>query len=160
MTWASSYWTPFPELSAITTSAFGVHKNMTDVSDDPKYTPAISRMTAEELQDVAYPQVADRIGNPRHISLDTYKPLCQRALFDTQGAWERVSAVLLWGDMSCSFCPWAAKALSEMLGNPVVNGEQRRNIHIARLPHANHFVSAILKVYTYSILEYQSIAPL
>lgn len=143
MTWVSSYWTQFPDLSAVNESSLSTHKNMADISDDPKYAPSTSRMSEEEVDTVAYPGVAARIGTPRHINIDTYKPLCHRALFDTKGAWKSVDAILLWADMSNIFCPWTAKGISDMLEQPVEAGEQRRHVRIVRMPQANHLVGTI-----------------
>ncbi|KAI0340788.1 alpha/beta-hydrolase [Trametopsis cervina] len=138
--WVSSYWEPFEDLDAVTEPAVAQQKNMVKLSSDPKVRPSSTRMSQAELEAVVYPPVGARIGHPGHISRDVVAVNARRSLFDTGGAWKHVKAVVLWGDMSCAYCPWGAKVLSEQLLVPPQDGEIRRDIEIVQLKKANHFL--------------------
>ncbi|KAI0700599.1 alpha/beta-hydrolase [Cytidiella melzeri] len=138
--WVSAYWEPFASLNQVSELAVVAQRNMARLCSDPKYLPTSRRMTAEELEAVSYPSAALRIGHPGHISLDVYGSNARRALLDTNGAWRNVRALVLWADMSCAYCPWGAKVLSDQLKRPVRAGEIRRDVSIMKLENANHFL--------------------
>ncbi len=76
---------------------------------------------------------------------EVYHKNFKRALFDTQGVWPNVKAVVIWGEMSVPDCVWSAKVVRDMLAAQPEEGstEVRREIHIQNLEGADHFVSII-----------------
>ncbi len=169
ITWVSSYWEPFSSLDEVTEEAVAAQRDMTKIPPPPQpvcftaaqtplskpctyfsdhFKATSARMTRQELESVVCPEVALRVGHPGHITLSVYGTHARRSLFDTKGLWPRVKAIVLWADMSCAYCPWGAKVLSEQLKEPRREGEVRRDVEIVRLENANHFVSlAIIQLY-------------
>ena len=143
MTWATGYLEPFSDLSAITAEALEHRKHRTSVSSTTTFTPTVSRMTPEELNAVIYP--AAMACNPTPFDLPTgsavYRPNLERAVFDTKGEWQSVEIIMLWADMSDVYCVWSARSMSDLLQEPVPEGQHRRKVRLVKLERANHVVS-------------------
>lgn len=139
--WVSGFFEPVHGLASVTPGLLRERKNMKDVSADRKYLPTSERMTLEELLSVASPAVLPRVAPILALKQEVYQQNLRRALLDTKGLWPNVKVVMLWADMTCMYAPWGARYLSDMLATPVVEGEQRRDVQIVKLPGASHFVS-------------------
>lgn len=60
---------------------------------------------------------------------------------DTGGLWKDVDLLHVWKDMSGWPCVWAAKCVAEMLEEPEVEGQQRRDTRVVCMSGAANFVS-------------------
>ena len=141
--WVSTYWGPLHTLSDITAEACQ-HENFKDiyeVTSDSKYIPSTDRMSGDELNGVTAPSVVARIGTPFDIADAVYAENFQYGLFDINGTWKKLKVVALWAEMSCVYCVWSARALSEILQSPAAEQHERRPIKQVKMDNANHFVS-------------------
>lgn len=142
MTWISSYFQPFTDLHAITPSALEQRKDMIETSSNPAHTPTTSRMPSADLHAATYPAVFARNPTPmpNALILQIYGQNYRQALFDTKGTWSNVSVLVLWGDMSPMYFPWAVKVMGQDLAVPTRAGEQRRSVRLQKMENATHFV--------------------
>ncbi|KAI0092160.1 Alpha/Beta hydrolase protein [Irpex rosettiformis] len=150
--WVSTYWEPFSSLDDVSEAAVAAQRDVSTLapplcpaSVEPAYVhkelrPTSCRMTREELASVIYPEVALRVGHPGHVTLSVYASNANHSFFDTDGKLPKVKAIVLWADMSCAYCPWGAKVLSDQLKEPPREGEVRRQVEIVKLESANHFM--------------------
>ena len=142
ISWVSTYWEPCSSLDDVSEAAVAAQRDISTLpSSSTSLRPTSTRMTKEELEGVVYPEVAYRVGHPGHITLSVYGNNARRTFFDTKGKWPKVKAIVLWADMSCAYCPWGAKVLSDQLKESPRDGEVRREVEIVKLENANHFVS-------------------
>lgn len=137
--WVSRYNDPVPDLTVATADFLRARKPLEDPSD-PRSVSTVERMTPEELQTVADKESFSRwvplLRNPWLYEVNT-----RHAFFDTQGIWQAVDIVALWGDMSQWIVHVGARDFAEKLADPSF-GRQRRKIVLEKVPESNHFVSA------------------
>lgn len=142
--WVAAYNAPIVSVSEITISSMEQLKPHS--TTDPKYTPSMARVTAEELAGVTCLSAAIRCPTPmfQEGMDEAYRSNLRHALFDTNGAWKQVRAVLLWPDMTVVYCFWAAKLITDELreAEKETDGTKvRRDVAVVKLEGANHFVS-------------------
>ncbi|KAI0700598.1 hypothetical protein BC835DRAFT_396880 [Cytidiella melzeri] len=140
LVWASTWFKSYPDLDSVTLSSIVDQERLTDDPNDPRYLSSYEAMTQQQKDETLFPGIAARLG-PAFVSWKIYVENLRRAIFDTKGTLKGVPLYHLWGAMSPWNCPWSARRLQDMLDEPVVAGEQRREVHIERLEGIHHFVS-------------------
>jgi hypothetical protein len=139
MIWASTYYEPYPNIESVTPSSTVDRKKLSDVPGTPRYLSSLDAMTPAQIAETTFPDVVLRLG-PGLVCWEIYATNVRRAFFDTRGVLQGVPAYILWGALSPWNCAWSAKCLTEMANEPVVEGEQRRELHIERIEDIHHMV--------------------
>lgn len=129
------------DISSITERLLDTRQPMHTVDPDPRWLPTAFRVSKAELNEIAEPSIAPKIGSPFTVHLDVLRANTIRALFDTEGVWPQVNVVVLWSTMCATLSAWGARVMGDMLAHPPVEGREGRRISMHQVKDANHFVS-------------------
>ena len=119
--------------------------------EDPKYVPTTAKLTENELGNLMYPAIFERVQRAMwspNLRL-VYEANASRALYDCRllddgsgskrKAWPAVKVHLVWCDMTVGDVAWAAAVFSCKYKE--VDPAARRPIEVHTVEGANHFVS-------------------